>query len=232
MFKEILTSVGSSFRYFVYKLKLFCMISGALVDCIKTIANGDHTSERDFDLIFPPLVRKLSRVHWTPLAAAQRACQLLVKSSGDKVLDIGSGSGKLCLVGALTTKGSFTGVEKDRELVRTAKKITQEHKIERVRFVHGNAFDLNWAEYDALYLYNPFANDLEIKKESLHHITVREDTYVQLVNLTIFKLGELPAGIRIVTYHGFGGEMPPNIIQESSEIIGTGVLQLWLTVRR
>ena len=200
------------------------------MDCLKDLAAGDHVSERDFDLIFPPLVRKLSRVHWTPLAAAQRAAQLLVQAPDDKVLDIGSGAGKLCIVGALTTRGGFTGVEKDRELVRIAKQISRDHKIERVRFVHGDAFGLDWSEYGALYLFNPFANDIAIKKDSLQHVTVREETYVQLVSQTISKLAGLPAGTRIVTYHGFGGEMPPNVVQEAAEIVGPGVLQLWRTV--
>jgi hypothetical protein len=64
----------------------------------------------------------------------------------------------------------------------------------------------------------------------LQQVTVREETYVQMVNHTISKLAGLPAGMRIVTYHGFGGEMPPNVVQEAAEIVGTGVLQLWPTV--
>jgi precorrin-6B methylase 2 len=60
-----------------------------------------------------------------------------------RLFDIGSGAGKLGIVGALATKGRFTGVEKDRALVRIAKQISRDHKIERVRIVHGDAFGLD-----------------------------------------------------------------------------------------
>jgi SAM-dependent methyltransferase len=203
---------------------------GASVDSLKNLSVGNRVSERDFDLIFPPLVRKLSRAHWTPLAAAQRAVQLLVKSPGDKVLDIGSGAGKLCIVGALTTKGVFTGVEKDAELVRVAKQIVRQHKIERVRYVHGDAMAQDWGTFQALYLFNPFANATQIKKDSLTNVPVPEEIFVELVKKTTMKMAGLPVGMRIVTYHGFGAEMPPNVIQEAAEIVGPGVLQLWRTV--
>ena len=200
------------------------------MDSLKDLSVGGKVSERDFDLIFPPLLRKLSRVHWTPLQAAQRAVQLLVESPGDKVLDVGSGAGKLCIVGALTTKGVFTGVEKDEELVRVAKQIARQHKIERVRYVHGDALSQDWGAFQALYLFNPFANATQIKKDSLSNVPVPEEVFVELVKKTTMKLAGLPAGVRIVTYHGFGAEMPPNVIQEVAEIVGPGVLQLWRTV--
>ena len=200
------------------------------MDVIKALAHHERVSEKDFDLLFPTLLRKLSRTHWTPLTAALRAAELLVQGPGDKILDIGSGAGKLCIVGALTTRGAFTGVEKDEDLVRAARNIAREQKIERVRFIHGDAFQLDWGTFQALYLFNPFANDIAITKDSLRNVPMKEDLYIRLISQATAKFAILPPGVRIVTYHGFGGTMPPNLIEQSSEIIGPGVLQLWHSV--
>lgn len=198
------------------------------MDVCKALAQGEKVSERDFDLIFPSRVRKLSRVHWTPLTAALRAVELLVTKPGDKVLDIGSGAGKLCIVGSLATHGSFTGVEKDAELVRIARQITHDHHIPRTRFVQGDALTQDWNAFDALYLFNPFANDVAITKDHLRNRAVREEDFIHLVERASAKLAALPQGIRVVTYHGFGGQMPENLVEQRAEIVGPGILQLWV----
>ena len=71
----------------------------------------DPTSVEDekFDLIYPPQIRELSSLHWTPVAVAAEAAKLLVTAPGTRVLDIGCGPGKFCLVGASLTDGRFTG---------------------------------------------------------------------------------------------------------------------------
>ena len=44
-------------------------------------------------------------MHWTPVHVARRAAQFLVTGPETRVLDVGSGPGKFCLVGALATQG-------------------------------------------------------------------------------------------------------------------------------
>ena len=100
----------------------------------QALAAGERVNERDFDLIFPKEARKFSRAHWTPLAAAVRAAALLVDKPGAKILDVGSGAGKVCVAGVLTTQGHFTGIELDEELVGIAKDLAKTYKLPRLKF--------------------------------------------------------------------------------------------------
>ena len=71
-----------------------------------------------FDLVYPREIRELSDRHWTPVEVARKAAVFLVREPGTRVLDIGCGPGKFCIVGALATDGRFTGVEqRDRKSV-------------------------------------------------------------------------------------------------------------------
>ena len=68
-------------------------------------------SNEAFDALYPPGIIALANRHWTPVAVARMAAQYLVSRPGEKILDIGSGVGKFCFVGAASTEGHFTGVE-------------------------------------------------------------------------------------------------------------------------
>ncbi len=174
------------------------------------------TTDREFDLIFPKDARKFSRMHWTPVAAAIKAATWLAPRPGTKVLDVGSGSGKVCLIGALRTPGHFVGVERDAELVEVAREVAKKEKVERVRFVQGDALAHDWHGYDAIYLFNPFANHVADEAE-----------FVRVIARATEKLAALGAGTRVVTFHGFGGSMPESFRALEAEVIGPGVLQLW-----
>ncbi len=173
-------------------------------------------TDREFDLIFPKDARKFSRMHWTPLAAAVKAAAWLAPTPGTKILDVGSGSGKVCLIGALRTLGHFVGVERDEQLVRVAQDVAKAHKIPRVRFLCADAVTHDWGCYDAVYLFNPFAN----------HVA-NEEEFIRVIARVTAKLAGLKAGTRVVTFHGFGGTMPEGFVTREAEVIGPGVLQLW-----
>ena len=65
-------------------------------------------------------------------ATATDLADYLVKKSGTKILDIGSGAGKFCLIGAIHTKGNFTGVEQRENLVAHSNKIASRYEIDNV----------------------------------------------------------------------------------------------------
>src|SRR4029078_5531458 len=74
-----------------------------------------------------------------------------------RVLDVGAGVGKMCLIGALVTGATWWGVEQDEGLFQTANHAAWALGIAaRTRFVHGDGSRLPWDEFDALYFYNPF----------------------------------------------------------------------------
>ncbi|MBL9018950.1 MAG: class I SAM-dependent methyltransferase [Myxococcales bacterium] len=166
-------------------------------------------SDRLFDRVFPFSQRLRSHVHWTPVEIAKRACSLLSGGASRRVLDVGAGVGKLCLVGALTTPCAWTGIESDERMVDAARRAAAALGVEsRVTFVHGDATAHDWSEFEAIYLFNPFA---EILTDSRLDPMMRRDVYVETVARAQSRLVETRPGTRVVTYHGFGGEMPTGL---------------------
>ena len=198
----------------------------------------NHCPVADYylDSLFPKEIAKKSFPHWTPCQVAIRAIELLNPNQNSRVLDIGSGCGKFCIIAGLSSKGHFTGIEQRENLVSVAKVVKREFEIKNVTFIHGNITELDWSRYDCWYLFNPFYENV-MKDESFwidDSILIEEsffDTYVRLVEK---NLKQARIGTRVVTYHGFGGVFPArytNIVKEMitcSTYDRTGDLELWV----
>jgi SAM-dependent methyltransferase len=182
-----------------------------------------------FDRIYPIAHRPRSEMHWTPLEVALRACALLGVEPSSRVLDIGAGVGKLCLVGALTTSARWFGIERVPEMVAAANAAAAALGVaDRARFLEGDAESLEWSMFDAFYLFNPFAEQLWAEHEDP---LARRDAYLEDVALTQQRLAEAIPGTRVVTYHGFGGDMPPSYELLHREAAFEDELQLWVRRR-
>ncbi len=181
---------------------------------------------RDFDRVFPADLRVRSALHWTPVDVAIRAARLLAPTDGARVLDVGAGAGKLCLVGALTTAGVWQGIEADRVLVDAATGAALVLGVDgRAAFAHGDAASIDWSPFDALYFFNPFASELE---DGDGDPIARWSDFGARVKDTQERLVCARPGTRVVTYHGFGGEMPSGFELISRERAGTDDLALWI----
>ena len=201
----------------------------------------EFTSVEDekFDLIYSPEIRELSSLHWTPVAVAAAAARFLatdraysavgVAKASTRVLDIGCGPGKFCLVGTSLTDGRFTGVEQRIDLVVAARQAANDLRLTNLEFIHGNVLDVDFAEYDAFYLFNPFEENM--------HYGHRIDSAVRL-SPALFKtytihvaaqLGARPIGTRVVTYAGYADDIPACYYCESA-YFGDD-LKLWIKQR-
>ncbi len=181
-----------------------------------------------FDLIFPPDVRRLSSFHWSPIQLAMRAAELAVDEPGTRVLDVGAGVGKFCLIGSFVTEGIFFGIEQRQSLVNTARDIANRYKIPRVHFDHGNMIHFDWHPFDCIYLYNPFSENLDKSTKIDDSCALSVDLYVKYIRAVQTKLTELARGTRVVTLNGFGGDLPPSyqlIHKEGSDSLP---LELWI----
>jgi hypothetical protein len=167
---------------------------------------GRSKIDRAFDALLPRDVRRMSKVHWTPVEVAARAASLLCLHHDTRVLDVGSGIGKLCTVGALSEMGTWSGVEQHESFVVHASRVARRLGADaRTKFIHGDAFAVDWAEYDALYFYNPF--ERLFGTSSLQADDV--DGTIQAVRARD-RLSKLRRGTRVVTLHGFGAAIPPS----------------------
>lgn len=186
-------------------------------------------ADEDFDALYPEAVREVSSRYWTPVAVAMRAAQLLVTDRSTRVLDVGSGAGKFCLVGALATGASFTGVEHRAGLVEVAQAAAASLGARRARFVHGRFHTVPWETFDAFYFFNPFAENVFPASEHLD-ASVELSSDRCLADLTFAEelLARAKDGARIATYHGFGGQMPGSYELLRTEPLGSDYLELWV----
>jgi predicted RNA methylase len=186
------------------------------------LRRGDPVDDHAFDQIYSEHVARLSGVHWTPMEVALRAAELLAPEPGMRVLDVGAGPGKLCCIGALTRGGAWHGVELDRALVAAATAAARSLDVEReTRFHAGDMHQLDWTRFDSVYLYNPFESVLFARSSPAA-------AFADQVARAEQQLSALPRGTRVVTFHGFGGAMPPSFALRSTEMFGAGILALWV----
>ena len=168
-----------------------------------------HTLEDNrFDLVYPPEIRAASDRHWTPVIVARRAAEFLVREPGTRVLDIGCGPGKFCIVGALMTEGRFTGVEQRHHLCEVARSVIGQAKLPNAEIIHGNVTEIAFSNFDAFYLFNPFEENLEttLKIDATVHLC--GDLYEKYTEHVARQLALAPLGTRLVTYCGSCEEVP------------------------
>ncbi len=189
---------------------------------------GEGGLDDCYDVLLPAELRQMSRVHWTPIDVTRRALRLLQPHRGQVFLDIGSGSGKFCIVASLMCDATFCGVEQRPQLVETSTRCARELGADRATFIHSDAFILDWRGFDGVYLYNPFGEQL-CRDADWVDGTVAERTarHAESVERTREKLMGMPLGARVVLYHGFGGIMPRGYERVLNGVIRSGALELW-----
>lgn len=182
-----------------------------------------------FDHQLPRSMRGLSPVHFTSVTVAKTAARMLAPRAGTRVLDVGAGPGKFCVVAAREVSDSmFVGVELRRHRVHLARKLAHHANVPNVAFIHGDAMEVDWMPYDAFYLYNPFAELLDDGIAIDRTFRRDPDVFVRYVAGVRQRLSCAPIGTRVVTYHGFGGPLPYGYELHDEH---DACLQLWVKTR-
>jgi SAM-dependent methyltransferase len=162
-------------------------------------------TDDDFDAIYPEKIRMLARKHWSSVSASKLASEFLVQGPGTRVLDIGSGAGKFCMIGATNTKGHFTGVE------------------------HANITSINFNDYDAFYFYNSFYENIDRINRIDNAIKLDIQLYHLYSEYILEQFVSLPLGTRLVSLCSPLTIIPQTFrLQDSSH---DGVLKFWEKVR-
>ena len=186
------------------------------------------TTDRAFDELVPPELRHLSQTHWTPVSVGLRVTSLLAPGRHTRVLDVGSGVGKLCAVGALSSKAMWCGVEQHEDLVLAARRLTHALRIaDRTMFLHGDVLALDWSDFNALYFYNPFELPLFPDASTAQEHALTHEVQIARVQE---RLATLRGGTRVLTFHGFGGVMPATyelVYHERVPVVGLDLV-LWI----
>jgi predicted RNA methylase len=187
------------------------------------------SSDVEFDSAYDMQIRELSAQHWTPVQVAARAAHLLTRAGANRVLDVGSGAGKFCIVGALSTDAEFVGVERRGYLVDIAKQTALKFGVDRATFVHASANGFSFEGFNGVYLYNPFYEQISTFLVQIDGAIERSAlVYRDFVRSTMDKLAAMAPPVAVVTYNGFGGPMPPGYEFCGDEPAGNDQLELWV----
>lgn len=200
-------------------------------DLLASLRARRPVADAMFDRLYPPRWRPPSRRFWTPVRVALQAASWLDEEGPRRVLDVGSGVGKVCIVGALATRSTFTGIEQRLALVRAASTVAKRLSIEdRALFVHGTVETIDFSKFDAFYIYNPFGENLKPEGEWLDKsVELGEERFFHDLAVVERALDEAPIGTRLVTYHGLGGRVPDSYTMERNH--WDDLLRLWVKRR-
>jgi hypothetical protein len=168
-----------------------------------------HVTDEQFNTIYPTGIKRLSEKHWTPVSVAKSASEFLVTGSGTRVLDIGSGAGKFCMVGAVHTDGFFTGIEQRAELVTLTQSLSRKYSLDNVEFIHANITAINFGQYQAFYFYNSFYENIDFGNKIDDSVLLNAGYYKAYTNYTRDQLALLPEGTRVATYWAADKFIPP-----------------------
>jgi SAM-dependent methyltransferase len=189
--------------------------------------------DRLFDRFLPLELQVVSRQYWTPLVVAMRVAQWLEQHDVRTVLDIGAGPGKLCVGAALAGRTHFTGLEQRERLVSAARDLARVFEVsDRVAFLHGALGETLVPETEAYYLYNPFGENLFGPEDCLDgEVELGDERYQRDIATVEELLRQTSVGTYLVTYNGFGGDVPPSYSEIRVDRRLPSVLRMWRKTR-
>jgi SAM-dependent methyltransferase len=198
-------------------------------DSIPAISATDKwfQSEATFNALYPAEIRALAYKHWTPLDVARSAANFLAAEKNTRILDIGSGVGKFCLVAAhYKPQAFYTGVEQRQQLIDYAENAKIELKTKNVSFIHGNFTKLDFKQYDHFYFFNSFYENFAFTSKIDHSVDYSSELYHSYARYLKKQLEQKPAGTRVATFHSLEDEMPEEYLVVGSEM--ENVLKFWV----
>lgn len=174
----------------------------------KYIESNIDVADSEFDLIYPRKVKKVSEIHFTPVNIAKIAAAYLAENQGTKVLDIGAGAGKFCMIGSACTKGYFYGVEQRKNLCSIANRISNHYNLTNVKFINSNITDVEFKHFDAFYFFNSFYENVSLFGKIDDKVTLNRKFYDDYSLYVKEQLSNMPTGTKLVTYYSFLKEVP------------------------
>lgn len=185
-----------------------------------------NSTDAAFDAALKKSVQGHSYIHWTPIEVIQAAVDWLGTGSANRVLDIGSGVGKFCLLGAMNSRAHFTGVETRNNLVDEALSLKRELKLTNVDFLHSDIKEIDFKNFTSFYFYNPFCEHMALSGSIDDQIKFDEDSYYSYQDFVIDQLKDMPKGTKVVKY--CSPDLDISMDFDLQEMYFEGLLQLWV----
>lgn len=195
----------------------------------KNLKSGSTIEDSDFDRIYPEDLRAAAEIHFTPVEVSKIAARYLAEKPGTRILDIGSGTGKFCMVGSVCTNAHFTGVEQRENLSVLAGDISRRYNLTNVEFIHANIIEVGFESYDAFYLFNPFYENICMAGAIDDTVELDRELYNNYCLYVRSRLDEMPVGTKLATYFSYLDEIPLSYQVQSTGM--DGKLKMWEKIR-
>ncbi len=183
-------------------------------------------TEKSFNDCLPDYLKHASRLYFTPIDVAKKAGEWLTELNAKRILDIGAGVGKFCIAGANQSSSHFYGIEHRASIAKIGNQIAKHFEISNATILHSNILDIDFSNYDAFYLFNPFYENLEYSKRLNDEVLLEERLYLTYLKYTDDQLDKAKVGTRLVTYHGNNFEVPSSYTKVQDAF--NGDLKLWI----
>jgi Methyltransferase domain len=191
----------------------------------KNISEDIPVRDEDFNTIYSKKLQEKAPFHFTPVAVAKRVAQYLVDKSDTRVLDIGSGVGKFCMIGSVCTDGYFVGVEQRPTLFSVANRLVKKYKLSHLEFINANITSIEFTQYDAFYCFNPFFENLRPDEKIDNSVELNRDFFHTYAIYVRQQLEKMPKNTKSATYYSFLEEVPDSFQIQDMEM--DGKLKLW-----
>ena len=177
--------------------------------------------DEEFDTIYPFEIRALSDRHWTSVYVAKISAAYFCNQKPVKVLDIGSGAGKFCFVGAtLHPTSEFHGIDIRQNLVDISNSIKNKYEISNVSFFQQDVLQMDLSGYDAIYFFNSFQEKIDASSVIDRNSEVSVEMYIAYTNHIFNELNKVPVGTKLVTYFSEDFYVPKTFKLISTHIKG------------
>ncbi len=121
------------------------------------------------------------------------------------------------------------GIEQRPRLVRLGTRLARQLTRGNVRLWAGDVTTVPWHQYEGLYFFNPFGENVMHRSEQFdHEVTLSSLRFGSDLLRVESLLDQAPVGTVIVTYFGLGGPIPFGYELVGDERAGRDRLRTWV----
>lgn len=180
-------------------------------------------NDKDFDSLLPAEIRQKADIHFSPIDVIERCIEFFEENNVSNVLDIGSGVGKFCIVGAHLSDMHFTGIEIRQSLHLVGQNILEQTKKTSVNLLNMNITEVPFGQFDGFYYFNPFFENIAEEGQIDHKLSTKVQNFNHYTTYVEIALNAAPAGSCLASYWTPHSAIPPSFLLTDSY----GELSFW-----
>ena len=139
----------------------------------------------------------------------------------------GAPGGKTCYVASrLSNEGLMIANDISKLRASILSSNIERFGLKNASVQHEDVMEIDFTNFDAFYLYNPFYENLAFHKRLNNEVELLGSLYGYYFKNTELKLSQTKKGTRLVTFHGNNFEVPESF-KKVKEAEG-GALKLWI----